>query len=46
MYEYIQSMYSTVFTAADLPAFVAAGWITAEQAAELQVATPSRTLAK
>lgn len=35
MYEYIKAQYGKVFTQADLPAFVAAGWLTREQAAEL-----------
>lgn len=39
MYEYIKSLYGMVFTAADLPAFMAVGWITAEQAVELQTPT-------
>lgn len=38
MPEFIKSLYGTVFSAADLPAFVAAGWITAEQAAKLETA--------
>lgn len=38
MYDYIKSLYGTVFTDDDLPAFVAAGWITAEQAAKLETA--------
>ena len=32
MYEYIQGLYGVVFTAADLPGFVTAGWLTQEQA--------------
>lgn len=40
MFEYIQSLYNTVFTAADLAAFMKAGWITSEQAAELEKGTP------
>lgn len=36
MYEYIKQLYGTVFSDADLPAFVVAGWITVEQAEELE----------
>lgn len=35
MFDYIKALYGTVFTAADLPAFVAVGWLTAEQAKEI-----------
>ncbi len=35
MFNYIKSLYDTVFTANDLPQFVAAGWITQAQADEI-----------
>lgn len=32
MYEYVRRLYGVTFTAADLPGFVAAGWLTEAEA--------------
>jgi len=36
VYEYIRRLYGTAFSAADLPGFVAAGWLTEAEADEIK----------